>query len=139
MPAFQSMRRFLLHFRVALWRAFQHDAFAVAKGAAFSAIFTLFPAVLLAASILSESHTTVMSNADDDTTHDSTAYRVYASENDSGESQQRNVTESGIYGYGGKKDPTDCRNGSGNTPGYCIDGTNIDTHRQRRLDRKSVV
>ena len=53
------MRRFLLHFRVALWRAFQHDAFAVAKGAAFSAIFTLFPAVLLAASILSESHTTV--------------------------------------------------------------------------------
>jgi membrane protein len=30
----------------------------VAKGAAFSAIFTLFPAVLLAASILSESHTT---------------------------------------------------------------------------------
>ncbi|MGA3054547.1 MAG: YihY/virulence factor BrkB family protein [Candidatus Korobacteraceae bacterium] len=58
MPAFQSMRRFLLHFRVALWRAFQHDAFAVAKGTAFSAIFTLFPAVLLVASILSESHTT---------------------------------------------------------------------------------
>ncbi len=53
------MRRFLEHFRDALWRAFQHDAFAVAKGAAFSAIFTLFPAVLLAASILSESHTTV--------------------------------------------------------------------------------
>ncbi len=52
------MRRFFKHFRVALWRAFQHDAFAVAKGAAFSAMFTLFPAVLLAASILSESHTT---------------------------------------------------------------------------------
>jgi membrane protein len=52
------MRRFLQHFRVALWRAFQHDAFAVAKGAAFSAIFTVFPAVLLVASILSESHTT---------------------------------------------------------------------------------
>lgn len=52
------MRRFFLHFRVALWRAFQHDAFAVAKGAAFSAIFTLFPAVLLVASILSESHKT---------------------------------------------------------------------------------
>src|SRR5665811_2519559 len=58
MPAFASMRRFFLHFRVALWRAFQHDAFAVAKGAAFSAIFTLFPAVLLVASILSESHKT---------------------------------------------------------------------------------
>src|SRR5450759_1356673 len=58
MPAFHSMRRFLQHFRVALWRAFQHDAFAVAKGAAFSAIFTLFPAVLLVASVLSESHKT---------------------------------------------------------------------------------
>ncbi len=52
------MRRFLLHFRVALWRAFQHDAFAVAKGTAFSAIFTVFPAVLLVASVLSESHKT---------------------------------------------------------------------------------
>jgi len=52
------MVRFFEHFRLALWRAFQHDAFAVAKGAAFSAIFTLFPAVLLVASVLSESHTT---------------------------------------------------------------------------------
>jgi len=52
------MARFFQHFRLALWRAFQHDAFAVAKGAAFSAIFTLFPAVLLVASVLSESHTT---------------------------------------------------------------------------------
>jgi membrane protein len=52
------MRRFLLHFRLALWRAFEHDAFAVAKGAAFSAIFTVFPAVLLVASVLSESHKT---------------------------------------------------------------------------------
>jgi membrane protein len=52
------MRRFFQHFRIALWRAFQHDAFAVAKGAAFSAIFTLFPAVLLVASVLSESHET---------------------------------------------------------------------------------
>ncbi len=52
------MIRFFEHFRLALWRAFVHDAFAVAKGAAFSAIFTLFPAVLLVASVLSESHTT---------------------------------------------------------------------------------
>src|ERR1039457_1149271 len=58
MPEFASMRRFFLHFRVALWRAFQHDAFAVAKGAAFSAIFAVFPAVLLVASVLSESHKT---------------------------------------------------------------------------------
>src|SRR5271167_3742230 len=52
------MLRFFEHLRLALWRAFQHDAFAGAKGAAFSAIFTLFPAVLLVASVLSESHTT---------------------------------------------------------------------------------
>jgi len=42
---------------MALWGAFVHDAFAVAKGAAFSAIFTVFPAVLLVASVLSESQT----------------------------------------------------------------------------------
>ena len=52
------MLRFFEHVRLALWRAFLHDAFGVAKGAAFSAIFTLFPAVLLVASVLSESHTT---------------------------------------------------------------------------------
>jgi membrane protein len=52
------MTRFFVHFRMALWRAFQHDAFAVAKAAAFSAILTLFPAILALASILSASHTT---------------------------------------------------------------------------------
>jgi membrane protein len=43
---------------MALWRAFQHDAFAVAKAAAFSAILTLFPAILVLVSILSVSHST---------------------------------------------------------------------------------
>ncbi len=52
------MLRFFQHLRTAFWRAFEHDAFAVAKGAAFSAIFTLFPAALLVASVLAESHTT---------------------------------------------------------------------------------
>jgi len=52
------MSRFFIHFRLALWRAFQHDAFAVAKAAAFSAILTLFPAILVIASVLSISHTT---------------------------------------------------------------------------------
>ncbi len=55
---FVSMFRFFQHFRMALWRAFQHDAFAIAKGAAFSAIITLFPAILMLASILSISRTT---------------------------------------------------------------------------------
>ena len=40
---------------MAFWRAFQHDAFGVAKGAAFSAILTFFPAILVLASILSRS------------------------------------------------------------------------------------
>lgn len=52
------MRDFFDHLRQALWRAFQHDAFAIAKGAAYSAILTLFPAVLVVASILTLSHTT---------------------------------------------------------------------------------
>ena len=52
------MSRFFRHFQLALWRAFQHDAFAVAKAAAFSAIITLFPAILMLASILSISRTT---------------------------------------------------------------------------------
>ncbi len=52
------MRDFLDHLRLAFWRAFQHDAFAVAKGAAYSAILTLFPAVLVVASTLTLSHTT---------------------------------------------------------------------------------
>lgn len=52
------MLRFLYHLRLAFWKAFEHDAFAVAKAAAFSAILTLFPAVLVLASILSTSHTT---------------------------------------------------------------------------------
>jgi membrane protein len=50
------MSRFFRHLRIAFWRAFQHDAFAVAKAAAFSAILTFFPVILVLASILSISH-----------------------------------------------------------------------------------
>jgi membrane protein len=52
------MKVFLKYLRHAFWRALQHDQFAVAKAAAFSAIMTLFPAVLLIASILVASHST---------------------------------------------------------------------------------
>ncbi|HUO60032.1 MAG TPA: YihY/virulence factor BrkB family protein [Candidatus Acidoferrales bacterium] len=52
------MRKFLRLLRLAVWRAFVHDQFAVAKAAAYSAIFTLFPAVLVIASVLNASHTT---------------------------------------------------------------------------------
>jgi len=49
------MSRFFRHLRIAFWRAFEHDAFGVAKGAAFSAILTFFPTILILASILSRS------------------------------------------------------------------------------------
>jgi membrane protein len=43
---------------LAIWRAFQHDAFAVAKAAAYSAILTLFPALLVVGSSLATSRKT---------------------------------------------------------------------------------
>lgn len=44
--------------RRAFWRAFEHDAFAVAKAAAYSSILALFPALLVVASALAaSSHT----------------------------------------------------------------------------------
>ena len=52
------MLRMLVLFRRAAWRAFQHDAFATAKAAAYSSILTLFPGFLVLASILALSHQT---------------------------------------------------------------------------------
>lgn len=52
------MLQFLALFRRAVWRAFQHDAFATAKAAAYSAILTIFPGFLVMASILAVSHET---------------------------------------------------------------------------------
>lgn len=52
------MGRFFKLLNAAILRALEHDQFAVAKAAAFSAIMTLFPAVLLVASILTASHST---------------------------------------------------------------------------------
>jgi membrane protein len=53
------MWRFLKLLRLAFWRALEHDQFAVAKAAAYSAIITLFPAVAVVAAILAASNTTV--------------------------------------------------------------------------------
>jgi membrane protein len=44
--------------RRAIWRALEHDCFAIAKGAAYSSILTLFPAMLVVASVLAMSHQT---------------------------------------------------------------------------------
>lgn len=46
------------HFRRAVWRAFQHDAFANAKAAAYSSILTVFPGFLVLASIVAASNET---------------------------------------------------------------------------------
>jgi membrane protein len=52
------MLRFLRLLRLAFWRAFQHDAFATAKAAAYSSILTFFPTLLLIGSVLATSHRT---------------------------------------------------------------------------------
>ncbi|MBZ5721366.1 MAG: YihY/virulence factor BrkB family protein [Acidobacteriia bacterium] len=49
------MLRFLRLLRLAFWRAFQHDAFAIAKASAYSSILTFFPALLLTGSMLANS------------------------------------------------------------------------------------
>jgi membrane protein len=53
-----SMFRFARLLRYSFWRAFQHDAFAVAKGSAYSSILTLFPTILVVASVLASSSRT---------------------------------------------------------------------------------
>jgi membrane protein len=52
------MLRFLRLLRLAFWRAFQHDAFATAKAAAYSSILTFFPALLIIGSVLATSRKT---------------------------------------------------------------------------------
>src|SRR5579863_5481481 len=48
----QAMLRFLRLLRLAVWRAFQHDAFSIAKASAYSCILTFFPALLVVGSVL---------------------------------------------------------------------------------------
>jgi membrane protein len=47
-----AMLRFLRLLRLAFWRAFQHDAFSIAKASAYSSILTFFPALLVLGSVL---------------------------------------------------------------------------------------
>jgi membrane protein len=51
-----SLLQFLRVFRLALWRAFEHDAFAMAKASAYSLILTFFPALMVIGSVLATSH-----------------------------------------------------------------------------------
>jgi len=48
--------RFLRLVRLAFWRAFLHDGFAIAKASAYSSILTFFPALLVVGSILATAH-----------------------------------------------------------------------------------
>jgi membrane protein len=52
------IHRFFRLMRLAVWRAFQHDAFAVAKASAYSSILTFFPALLVVGSVLATSRRT---------------------------------------------------------------------------------
>jgi membrane protein len=49
------MMRFLRLLRLAFWRAFQHDVFAIAKASAYSSILTFFPILLVLGSVLATS------------------------------------------------------------------------------------
>jgi membrane protein len=51
----QRLLRFLRLLRLAFWRAFQHDSFAIAKASAYSSILTFFPALLVVGSLLATS------------------------------------------------------------------------------------
>src|ERR1700756_668986 len=51
----KHMLRFVSLLRLAVWRAFLHDAFAVAKASAYSSILTFFPALLVVGSVLATS------------------------------------------------------------------------------------
>jgi len=53
-----GIHRFLRLLRLACWRAFQHDAFAIAKASAYSSILTFFPALLVLGSVLATSRRT---------------------------------------------------------------------------------
>jgi membrane protein len=50
--------RFFNLLRLAFWRAFQHDAFAIAKASAYSSIITFFPLLLVVGSVLANSRKT---------------------------------------------------------------------------------
>ncbi|MGH9513633.1 MAG: YihY/virulence factor BrkB family protein [Terriglobales bacterium] len=54
----RPMLRFARLLRLAFWRAFEHDAFAIAKASAYSSILTFFPALLVVGSLLANSRKT---------------------------------------------------------------------------------
>src|SRR5207302_10251921 len=49
------VRQFFKLLRLSVWRAFQHDALAVAKASAYSSILTFFPLLVVPGSLLATS------------------------------------------------------------------------------------
>lgn len=47
-----ALGRFWRLFRLSIWRAFEHDAFATAKGGAYSSILTFFPFLMVLGSVM---------------------------------------------------------------------------------------
>src|SRR5947209_14860540 len=47
------MQKALRLFRLAVWGSFQHDIFTIARAAAYYSILTLFPALMIVATVLS--------------------------------------------------------------------------------------
>jgi membrane protein len=47
-----ALGRFWRLFRLSIWRAFEHDAFGIAKASAYSSIFTFFPALLVLGAVV---------------------------------------------------------------------------------------
>src|SRR5256885_3751362 len=47
-----ALGRFWRLFRISVWRAFEHDAFATDKASAYSSILTFFPSLLVLGSVL---------------------------------------------------------------------------------------
>jgi membrane protein len=62
LPARNTLRGLILRFLGLLWRAllraFEHDAFAIAKASAYSSILTFFPGLLVLGASLASSHST---------------------------------------------------------------------------------
>src|SRR5215469_6253884 len=53
--ALRNLWKFLVLLKAAMWRAFQHDAFATAKASAYSCILSFFPALLVLGAVLASS------------------------------------------------------------------------------------
>src|SRR6266568_123123 len=77
----------------------------------------------------------VLYQADNDSTHDCSGNRVNTAQDDGREGQQRSAAQRWIHRKrtNGEKHSSNCGHGGSNPPGQCVDGANVDSHRQRGL------